>query len=570
MNHPQLSKIPACHSKPVANALATAVLVCSPLACGDAQSDSEKLGQTRSELKHHRSASNKKEWPLAGYDLAASGFNAKERKIKRRNVDRLAVDWTFDASRAGRAVRPIHATPVVSADGTAYVGDLAGVFFAIDRRGRLRWAVETDAAPPALAALVSPELGPIAGAPIIGGAALAERRPYVVFADAAGEVYARHRRTGEEIWTARGLDPHPVGGVAGNSVSIVGDTVLVGMASLENFALVLQGGGVPLECCTHQGALVALDLNTGQEKWRYEVSNAAQPLPPEFAPFTLGPSGADVWSQPTFDRQTRTVFVSTGQNFSPDDGGASTSTSDAIIAIDFDTGQERWVHQFTADDIWVVGITNPDPDTGRLLDMDVGDAPKLYELADGTRVVGAGQKDGRYHVLNRDTGELVRTTQHIEPRNALGGFQTGGAVAYGRVFQHGIHTDEGPTDCEYGPCAFEGFEGRVMALSATGEHELWSLGIAGSPLVGGLAVANRLLYFQSPVEEDEPLVDSPKWALYVLDALNGDVLRRIVFDGRAVSSPVVAGGHVYVAAGNGALPAYGVFPEGSLTRLGVR
>src|SRR5690606_24461379 len=161
------------------------------------------------------------------------------------------------------------------------------------------------------------------------------------------------------------------------------------------------------------------------------------------------------------------------------------------------------------------------------------------------------------------------TTRHIEPRNALGGFQTGGAVAYGRVYQHGIHTDQGPTDCEYGPCAFSGFEGRVMALSPTGKHVVWSLSIEGSPLVGGLAVANRVPCSRAAFGGDELLVYSRRWALCAVDSLDGEILRRFVFVGRAVSSPVVAGGHVYVAAGNGALPAYGVDPAGSLTRLSV-
>ena len=45
--------------------------------------------------------------------------------------------------------------------------------------------------------------------------------------------------------------------------------------------------------------------------------------------------------------------------------------------------------------------------------------------------------------------------------------------------------------------------------------------------------------------------------------------KRITFPGRALGSPVVADGHVYVTNGNGALPAYGIVPEGALIRLGV-
>jgi polyvinyl alcohol dehydrogenase (cytochrome) len=183
---------------------------------------------------------------------------------------------------------------------------------------------------------------------------------------------------------------------------------------------------------------VALDLATGSERWRHNLVATAQPLPASAAPFLLGPAGADIWSQPTYDADTNTIYASTGQNLSPDAEGHSTPTSDAIVAVDIATGARKWVHQFTANDIWAVGVTNPNPVTGQPIDMDLGDAPKIYRLHDGRKVVGAGQKDGRYHVLDAATGELVRTTAVIPARNDLGGFQTGGAFADGTVFQHGL------------------------------------------------------------------------------------------------------------------------------------
>ncbi len=341
------------------------------------------------------------------------------------------------------------------------------------------------------------------------------------------------------------------------------------MSSLENFAFVLTDGGLRVDCCAHQGAVVALDLDTGVERWRYNTVEPALPLPPSAEPFLLGPAGADIWSQPTYDSATETVYVSTGQNLSPDAEGHSTGTSDSIIAIDFNTGALKWVHQFTEDDIWAVGVENPNPVTGQPVDMDLGDAPKVYRLPSGRKVVGAGQKDGRYHVLDADTGELVRTTEVISPRNDLGGFQTGGAFADGTVFQHGLGATGGFSDCNEGMCPYEGFDGRLVALSADGSEVHWSLAIPVSPLVGGLAVANHLVYFQSPVEEAVPLSDPPQWGLYVVDAQSGVVRKRITFPGRAIGSPVVADGHVYVTDGNVALGAYGIVPDGALIRLGL-
>ena len=79
--------------------------------------------------------------------------------------------------------------------------------------------------------------------------------------------------------------------------------------------------------------VTALDVRTGAERWRYETVAAAdvQPLPSALAPFARGPSGADVWATPTYDVETSTVYIGTGQNYSPNAEGTSTPTSDAII-----------------------------------------------------------------------------------------------------------------------------------------------------------------------------------------------------------------------------------------------
>jgi polyvinyl alcohol dehydrogenase (cytochrome) len=413
---------------------------------------------------------------------------------------------------------------------------------------------------------------------IVGGAALASARPYVVYGDANGRIYARDRFTGQEIWTVTGLDTNPLGGVVGNSLSIAGTTVLVGFSSLENYAFLLTQLGVSVECCTHQGGVVALDLDTGAIRWRHDTVAPAAQLPESQAPFLYGPAGADVWSQPSVDLDTNTVYISTGQNLSPTADGHSTPTSDAIIALDLETGSPDWVHQFTQDDIWAVGVPNPNPVTGQFVDMDLGDSPRIYRLRNGRKVVGAGQKDGRYHVLDAATGELVRTSELIQPRNDLGGFQTGGAVGEGRVFLHGLNATDGFDACTTGggvggvpdpTCPYRGFDGVVIAVSPTGDRVSWTVNIPNSPLIGGLALANGLVFFQSPVEEAVPLTDAPEWGLYAVDIRSGAVKKRLTFPGRAIGSPVVADGHVFATSGNGALPAYGFIQQGALLRFSV-
>ena len=104
-------------------------------------------------------AAPRRGWPVAGFDAEATGHNATERRLRAGNVDRLAVEWTFDSASAGRTVRAIHASPVVDRNGNTFVGDFAGTFFAIDARGALSWAFSADPPTPELGALFPPELG---------------------------------------------------------------------------------------------------------------------------------------------------------------------------------------------------------------------------------------------------------------------------------------------------------------------------------------------------------------------------------------------------------------------------
>jgi len=307
---------------------------------------------------------------------------------------------------------------------------------------------------------------------------------------------------------------------------------------------------------------VALDLATGAERWRFDTIpvDTQKGLPAAFAPFAFGPSGADVWAQPTYDALTGTLYIGTGQNFSPDETGRSTPYADAIIALDARTGKLRWSTQLTQGDVWVTGVANPRAD-GVFLDQDVGDAVKVYRLPNGRRVVGAGQKNGQYRILDARTGELLKSTRVVEQANGLGGLQTGGALTSDTVYQHGLHRLGEPGN-------ELSFAGRVAALTLDGRPK-WNIDIPFSPLVGGLAVANDVLYFVSPIAENPPFQASPEWALVAVEADSGELLTQLTFAGRALGSPAVLGGHVYVGFGNQALTQLGVDPVGGLYSIGL-
>lgn len=181
------------------------------------------------------------------------------------------------------------------------------------------------------------------------------------------------------------------------------------------------------------GFVAALDIATGELEWRYDTIDptAVQPLSEEHAPFAFGPSGADIWAQPTYDPLTRTVYIGTGRNYSPEEDGTSTDTSDALIALDARTGEEKWVQQISENDIWVVGIPSPNEEE-KWVDQDFGDAPKIYRLADGRKVVGAAQKSGAYTVVDAHTGEVIETTEIVQQANQWAACRTVARMAAAR------------------------------------------------------------------------------------------------------------------------------------------
>lgn len=504
-------------------------------------------------------------WEMAGHDVFAHNNNASEFRIRSSTVNGLGVEWTFDSTVAGHSVGAFHGTPVVTLD-SLYVGSNSGRFYALNLDGSLRWYYTARQPNPLLKILSTPSpvggvIPELYGTPIVGGAIHSDG--VVVFGDLDGNIYGLDAETGDELWVKENLDPHPLGGIVGNSLLRVGNRVVIGFSATEDAGLILPSYGVDYQCCSHTGLVIALDIATGKQVWRYDTiaPSDVKPLPEAFLPFKLGPSGADIWGQPTFDPTSNTVYIGTGQNYSPNAQGSSTKTSDAIIALNASTGKPRWITQVTAGDIWVYGIPSPDAN-GKFTDQDFGDSPKIYFLRNGRKVIGAGQKSGTFWVLDATTGKVITKNELLKQANQLGGLQSGGAYGRGKVYVHGL--DSLDVSTATGP-----FLGSVVALSPDGAQVKWRYDRPYSVFAGPLALANDLLYFVSPVEEAAPGTDPFQFALYALHADTGAIVARLPFPGRALSGPVVSRGHVYLVTGNQAVEALGTDNNGKILSLGL-
>ena len=252
----------------------------------------------------------------------------------------------------------------------------------------------------------------------------------LVFSDSRGMIHSINAKTGDLIWIASGQASNNQGMLTGTPV-IFEDKVMVPVSGSG----VIAGGNPNYECCENHGAVTALDAHTGEKLWEYHTMPAAEYTGQVSSTGVKqrGPSGAPIWTTPTIDAERGQIYVTTGENTSH----PTTNTSDAIIALDIETGEANWVFQALENDMWNFGCSARGPnciileDTNSV-DFDFGGPAILVETDDEDLLI-AGQKSGDLWALDPNTGALV-WNQRVGEGTALGGNHWGIATNTERAF----------------------------------------------------------------------------------------------------------------------------------------
>lgn len=244
----------------------------------------------------------------------------------------------------------------------------------------------------------------------------------VFFGDTNGNVYSLSAANGTVLWKTH-PEPHQAARITGSPL-LVGSRLYVPISSGEEGA----AADPKYPCCTFRGSVVALDANSGKKIWQsYTIERAAQPTHKTASGVQFyGPSGAAVWSSPTADVKRRVIYVATGNNYS----GPPSRTSDAVIAMNMDTGKILWSRQFTPDDIWNIGCVAEQKDNcpeSRGDDFDFGAPPMLRTSRNGLDVLLLAQKSGAVYALDPDRNGKVLWERTLGHGGPLGGIQWGGA-----------------------------------------------------------------------------------------------------------------------------------------------
>jgi polyvinyl alcohol dehydrogenase (cytochrome) len=340
----------------------------------------------------------------------------------------------------------VTAQPAVSG-GTVYVGAWDGSFYAVDEAtGATRWqTVLGNAAPAPWTDSHHDAYGQITSSAAI--ATVEGRR--TVFVGGAASLYALDAATGAYLWRFD-VDPqHPTGLGEIESSPVVWQRTPNGHPWVLFGADANQSSGFPGE------GLWAVDAVTHQAAWHLN--------PEAYAGKALYGCG-NVWSSPALDLQpwnpdpSRRAMVFAGMADCPDNSPSGSLASVGPLSLPAPPGQapppprpcpadgsdahcppgqsydysQRWqsyaeaivgVDAATGAPVWSYQ-PHPTPNTN---DDDFGSSPQVFTLPGGRRVVGEGNKDGSYQVVDRDTGSLVwraveQGNGNVQSSQAVGGF----------------------------------------------------------------------------------------------------------------------------------------------------
>jgi outer membrane protein assembly factor BamB len=423
------------------------------------------------------------DWPMWGHGPDRTFSYPCDTALAPGTVGDLEEAWFFNAEDA------VTATPAV-VDGTVYVGDWSGNFYALDlETGERRWTFRAPVHPRVYAGQ------------IVSSAAVADvDGERTVYFGAGNTLHALAADDGEPRWEHRlapeGADDDPR---EIESSPVVVDGLVIFGSDVHNV-----DDGTP-------AAVFALDAATGEELWT-TVTAPSDPDPagggqPGGQP--TGPGCADVWGSPSVDLERRLVFVGTGNCTATERWGAH---SEAILALDLDSGAVRWSYQ---------------PHEPNRDDLDFAGAPNLFDV-DGRGAVGLGNKDGVYYAVDRETGEALWDTRVAEPGIPEPGsdYSTGGFI--------------GPTALADGVVVggtAVGGAPYLHAIDAASGDLLWQQDVPG-PTYAATAEANGVVF-----------IGGTDFTFRALDLRDGDVLWERELSGAVSGGAVVVGNDVIAVAG---------------------
>ena len=454
-------------------------------------------------------ASNSRVQPSKGAGLAAA------------DVPKLKLKWAFGFPTG---ISSFGQPAYVS--GRVFVGTDIGYVYSLDAQtGCVYWSYQSK--------------GSIRNAISLGPVKSATAKYAVYFGDAHANVYAVDAQTGAELWMKK-VDDHFAARITA-APSLYDGRLYVGVSSSEEFSAATPD----YPCCTSRGSVVALNASTGAQVWKTYVVDEPKPVRKNSKGVQLyAPAGGSVWNAPTVDAKRKAVYFGTGDA----ETEPAPKTTDAIMAVDMNTGKVLWTYQAQEGDAYLSTCSqnkteNCPENVGP--DLDIGNSPILRTLSNGKSVVVAGTKDGNVFALDPDKkGAVVWKTTAAQnapgtPLQRLNGIVWGGAADQQNAY--------------YGLSG-----GGMVALQLSTGERLWYTQFD----TGGKRVSNAAAASAIPGVAFVGGTDGKLRALATADgkqlwetetAREFDTVNKVAAKGGSMGAPgpVIVGGMVFINSGYG-------------------
>jgi len=325
-------------------------------------------------------ASDGRNWPAFGRTYGEQHFSPLS-EINTGNVATLGLAWALDLPPAPSATQPI------AVDGVIYMSSGLSIVRAVDAlSGRLLWTYD-------------PQVGAVAGTKLRqgwGNRGIAYWQGKVYTGTVDGRLIAVDAKTGAEVWSAQTTEKDDGRYITG-APRILNGRVIIG-----------HGGG---DSADIRGYVSTYDAGSGKFLWRFYTvpGNPAlgfEDKTQEMAATTWAGEwwkyggGANVWSAISYDPETDTVFIGTGNGAPWNRRVRSAGEGDnlfvcSIVALDAKTGAYKWHYQVNPGESW---------DYNAAMDIQLA---TVEVDGQARKVLMQAPKNGFLYVIDRLNGKLL-------------------------------------------------------------------------------------------------------------------------------------------------------------------
>ena len=413
------------------------------------------------------------QWPMYLHDLQRTGGNLEERTVGPANASALGLLWSFNTTGG------ITGSAAV-VNGTVFFGAWDGRLYAVSAtNGSLLWKTSLGGSKD----WTGCGLPGIAATPVVWN-------DTVYVGGGNPWMYALNASTGSILWHV------DLANVSGSSTPWTAHKIwssgVVYHGSL--YVGIASGCDAPLV----RGALVQITLSDHTVAHVFWTLPAAQ----------VGPG---IWSSPSIDPGTNTVWVTTGNEYLSD-----TKYARAVVGLNASNVSE------------VVGYAQ---EAQPFLDLDFGDGATLFESSSGTPMVVAVNKNGYAYAFNESGLHANGSSPTVWTRlvENSGGWSYAPPAFDGHTLYFGTVATMFPNGT--------GTLGSVQAVDPDNGHLRWETAVP-SAVYAGATYADGLV-----------VVGLTGGGLLVLNATNGDILRNQP-TGYIWGEPIVVDGEVLCTSGS--------------------